>query len=273
MPEGVDAFQGNASLLHQLAAAATALGDAQAQVAGAEALLASSQAAAAQAQLTIDEAAAEAAAAEQQLVLKRPAAIARAQGMLPVLEPMVAAAEAALPYVTDGLGTTLRALVTLVERNSAARDLAPVVKAVCLQHGRCLRVLQRLHGIGAACVAGMSSVVAGMQQWQLQQEGDVEQQAAEALLVSVSPARDAQLLQLLLTSLQPALSGVREELSELGQVSVSGCFGNTQSRSPVICTVAAVRSCVSAAQLCFHLARSRHRHAAGRTCLISGYSF
>lgn len=221
MPEGVDAFQGNTSLLQQLSAAATALDQAQARVAAAEALLASSQAAAAQAQLTIEEAAAEAAAAEQQLVLKTPAALARAQGMVPLLEPMVAAAESALPYVTDGLGTALRALVTLVERNSAARDLAPVVKTVYLQHGRCLRVLQRLHDVGARAVAGLSSVLQGMRQWQQEQGLPVDQQeGVQAVLASSNPVRDAHLLQQLLSSLQPALAGVKEELGELGQVGV-----------------------------------------------------
>jgi hypothetical protein len=222
MPEGVDAFQGNSALLQQLSAAATGLHQAQAQVAAADALLTSSQVAALQAQGTVEEAAAEAAAAEQQLVLKTPAALVRAQGMVPVLEPMVAAAESALPYVTDGLGTTLRALVTLVERNSAARDLAPVVKAVSLQHARCLRVLQRLHDIGAAAVTGLSGTVQAMQRWQ-QEQGlppvQQEQQAgAQAVLAPSSPARDAHLLQLLLANLQPALAGVREELGELGQV-------------------------------------------------------
>lgn len=226
MPEGVDAFQGNSALLQQLSGAATGLQRAQAQVAAAEALLASSQAAALQAQVTVEEAAAEAAAAEQQLALKTPAALVRAQGMVPVLEPMVAAAESALPYVTDGLGTTLRALVTLVERNSAARDLAPVVKAVCLQHARCLRVLQRLHDIGAAAVAGLSGTVQTMQRWQ-QEQGlppvQLEQQAgAQALLAPSSAARDVHLLQVLLANLQPALTGVREELGELGQVG-GGC--------------------------------------------------
>lgn len=219
MPDGVDAFQGNSSLLQQLAAAATALDQAQAQVGAAEALLAASQTAAAQAQLTMEEAAAEAAAAEQQLVLKTPAALSRAQGLLPVLQPMVAAAESALPYVTDGLGTTLRALVTLVERNSAARDLAPVVNSVCLQHGRCLRVLQRLHDVGAAAAAGLSGVVQSMQLWQQEQGLPAEaQDSAEAVLAPSSPARDGHGLQLLLSGLQPALTGVREELGELGQV-------------------------------------------------------
>lgn len=222
MPDGVDAFQGNASLLQQLAAAATALDESQGQVAAAEALLASSQSAAAQAQLTIEDASAEAGAAEQQLALKTPAAIARAQGMVPVLQPMVAAAEAALPYVTDGLGTTLRALVTLVERNSAARDLAPVVKAVCLQHSRCLRVLQRLHDIGAAALAGLSSVLQGMQQWHQQQHGlpQHQQPPLEAVLVSTDPVHDTHLMQLLLAQLQPALTGVRDELGELGQAHI-----------------------------------------------------
>lgn len=238
MPEGVDAFQGNTSLLQQLAAAATALADAQAQVSAAEALLASSQTAAAQAQLTIEEATADAAAAEQQLALKTPAALARAQGMLPVLEPMVAAAEAALPFVTDGLGTTLRALVTLVERNSAARDLAPVVKAVCLQHTRCLKVLQRLHDIGAGCITGLSNVLQALQDWQQQQQQAMQeqQQAAALLLSSVDPVRDAHLLQLLLTNLQPALAGVKEELSELGQVCAVrwGCCGYLTLCQPVL---------------------------------------
>jgi hypothetical protein len=167
----------------------------------------------------MEEAAAEAAAAEQQLVLKTPAALSRAQGLLPVLQPMIAAAESALPYVTDGLGTTLRALVTLVERNSAARDLAPVVKAVCLQHGRCLRVLQRLHDIGAASAAGLSGAVQSMRQWQQEQGLPAEvQDSAEAVLTPSSPARDAHLLQLLLSGMQPALAGVRDELGELGQV-------------------------------------------------------
>lgn len=223
MPEGVDAFQGNSALLQQLSAAATGLHQAQAHVAAAEALLASSQAAALQAQVSVEEAAAEAAAAEQQLALKTPAALVRAQGMVPVLEQMVAAAESGLPYVTDGLGTTLRALVTLVERNSAARDLAPVVKAVCLQHARCLRVLQRLHDIGAAAVAGLSGTVQAMQRWQ-QEQGlpPVQQAGAQAILAHSSPARDAQLLQVLLANLQPALAGVREELGELGQVGGGG---------------------------------------------------
>jgi hypothetical protein len=219
MPDGVDAFQGNSSLLQQIAAAATALDQAQAQVTAAEALLAASQTAAAQAQLTMEEAAAEAAAAEQQLVLKVPAALSRAQGLLPVLQPMIAAAESALPYVTNELGTTLRALVTLVERNSAARDLAPVVKAVCLQHGRCLRVLQRLHDIGAAAATGLSGAVQNMRVWQQEQGLPAEvEDSAEAVLAPSSPARDAHLLQLLLSGLQPALAGVREELGELGQV-------------------------------------------------------
>jgi hypothetical protein len=221
MPDGVDAFQGNASLLQQMVAAATALSQSQADVAAAEALLAASQAAAAQAQVTIEESMAEAAAVEQQLVSKMPAALVRAQGMAPMLQPMVAAAEAALPFVTDSLGSTLRALVTLVERNSAARDLAPVVKAVCLQNGRCLRVLQRLHDIGAAAVTGLSSVVHDMQLWQQQQQGLPQelQEAAAAVLTPSSPAHDAQALQLLLAHMQPALAGVREELGELGQVS------------------------------------------------------
>jgi hypothetical protein len=223
IPEGVDAFQGNGALLQQLSTAATALDQAQAQVAAAEMLLASSQAAAAQAQLTIEEATAEAAATEQQLTQKTPAAIARAQGMLPVLDPMVTAAESALPYVTDGLATTLRALVTLVERNSAARDLAPVVKAVCLQHGRCLHVLQRLHAIGAAAAVGLKQVLQGMWQWQQQQQGlPVQQESAYAVLVATNLVQDAQLMQLLLAELQPALAGVKEELGELGQVGPEG---------------------------------------------------
>jgi hypothetical protein len=132
---------------------------------------------------------------------------------------MVAAAETALPYVTDGLGTTLRALVTLVERNSAARDLAPVVKTVSLQHARCLKVLQRLHDIGAAAAAGLSGAVQGIQAWQQQQGVQLEQQGVGMVLAGgINPARDAYLLQLLLTGLQPALAGVREELGELGQV-------------------------------------------------------
>lgn len=228
IPEGVDAFQGNSSVLQQLSTTATSLDHAQAQAISAEALLASSQAAAAQAQAAIEEAVSEAAAAEQQLALKTPAALARAQGMVPVLEPMVAAAEIALPYVTDGLGTTLRALVTLVERNSAARDLAPVVRAVSMQHARCLKVLQRLHDIGAAAAAGLSGAVQGMQAWQQQHQGmQFEQQGVGMVLAGgVNPARDAHLLQLLLTGLQPALAGVKEELGELGQVSlVTMCCG------------------------------------------------
>jgi hypothetical protein len=223
MPDGVDAFQGNASLLQQMVAAATALNQSQADVAAAEALLASSQAAAAQAQVTIEESVTEAAAIEQQLVSKTPAALVRAQGMTPMLQPMVAAAEAALPFVTDSLGSTLRALVTLVERNSAARDLAPVVKAVCLQHGRCLRVLQRLHDIGAAAVTGLSSVMQSMQLWRQQHGMPQEpQETAAAVLAPSGPAHDAQALQLLLAHMQPALAGVREELGELGQVGGNG---------------------------------------------------
>eukprot|EP00775_Hariotina_reticulata_P008457 gene8457-8641_t len=110
---GVDAFQGNASLLSQLKDTAAALADAHVQVATAEALLLSSQAAAQQAELLMDESAAEAAAAEQEMVLKTPAALARASAMQPVIAPMLQAAESVLPIVNQGLGSTLKVLAGL----------------------------------------------------------------------------------------------------------------------------------------------------------------
>ncbi|KAF6253546.1 hypothetical protein COO60DRAFT_1463162 [Scenedesmus sp. NREL 46B-D3] len=90
-----------------------------------------------QAEAAADEAAQEEAAAEHQLALKTPAALARAQALTSVLRPMVESAESALGLVTGGTGSTLRALQTLVEKNSAARDLAPVAAETLAQHARC----------------------------------------------------------------------------------------------------------------------------------------
>jgi hypothetical protein len=224
MPDGVDAFQGNAALMQQLTAAARALTEAQARGADAELLLVASRGAAAQAQATLAEAGEQVAAAQQQLAIKAPAAVARARGMLPVLAPMVAAAQAALPFVTDGLAAALRALTALVERNSAASDLGPLVRRVSLQHGRCVHVLQRLHDIGAAAAAGLAQVTAALQQ---QHQQPHQQQAGALLLAAASGSGGAtaaggaiDVLQLLLTHMQPALAGVREELADLGQAHV-----------------------------------------------------
>ncbi|KAF6252070.1 hypothetical protein COO60DRAFT_1628668 [Scenedesmus sp. NREL 46B-D3] len=212
MPDGVDAFQGNASLLQQLHSTAAALSAAETEAAAAEALLASSQAAGQQAEAAADEAAQEEAAAEHQLALKTPAALARAQALTSVLCPMVESAESALGLVTGGTGSTLRALQTLVEKNSAARDLAPVAAETLAQHARCVAVLQRLHGIGAAAAAGLQeALLLNQQQQQVQpaeqlQGGEQQQQR--------------RLLELLLQHMSPALQGVKDELHELGQAHV-----------------------------------------------------
>jgi hypothetical protein len=218
MPDGVDAFQGNASLLLQLRSTAAALAAAQGEAAAAEALLASSQAAGQQAEAAADEAAQEEAAAEQQLGLKTPAALARAQALPSVLGPMVEAAESALALVTGGTGSTLRALQTLVERNSAARDLAPISSETLAQHGRCVAVLQRLHGIGAAAAAGLQEALLLNQQQQ--QLADAAQQQG----VEQQQQQQRRLLGLLLQHMSPALQGVKDELRELGQVRLTPLF-------------------------------------------------
>jgi hypothetical protein len=123
---------------------------------------------------------------------------------------MVEAAESALALVTGGTSSTLRALQTLVERNSAARDLAPITSETLAQHARCVAVLQRLHGIGAAAAAGLQEALLLNQQQQQdgQQEHGAEQQQQQ----------QRRLLELLLQHMSPALQGVKEELHELGQV-------------------------------------------------------
>jgi hypothetical protein len=211
MPDGVDAFQGNVSLLLQLRSTAAAVAAAEADAAAADALLASSQAAGQAAEAAAEEAAQEEAAAEQQLAVKTPAALARAQALTSVLGPMVEAAEAALTLVTGGTGSTLRALQTLVEKNSAARDLAPITSETLAQHQRCVAVLQRLHGIGAAAAAGLQEALLlnQQQQQEVQQEQGGEQQQQQR-----------RLLELLLQHMSPALQGVKNELHELGQVSI-----------------------------------------------------
>lgn len=202
-PVGVDAFQGNASLLAQLQAAIKELLDAEAAAEAAKHLLTSSLAAAQQAEVTLDEAAAEEAAVDQELVLRTPAAVSRAQGLSGVLNPMVEAADSALGLVTEGLGSMFRALSTLVEKNAAARDLSPIVTETMAQHSRCIAALTRLRDIGAAAAAGLQEALLLQQQQQV--TGDVQRD-------------QQQFLQLLLVHMQPALQGVQEELHELGQV-------------------------------------------------------
>eukprot|EP00879_Flechtneria_rotunda_P006639 GHRR01006978.1.p1 GENE.GHRR01006978.1~~GHRR01006978.1.p1 ORF type:complete len:1878 (+),score=874.03 GHRR01006978.1:131-5635(+) len=194
--DGVDAFQGNAALLQQLQTVAAAFDRAQAQASTAEAALLASQAAAQQAQVDLDESLQEAAAIQQEIAVRTPAALARAQALRPVLNPMVVAAESALPLVTEDLGSTLKALSALVERNAAVSDLAPIAKETTVQHARCVAVLQRLHDVGAAVAAGLN----------------------EALQQHQQPQQQAVLLDLLLENMQPALQGLKEELKELGQV-------------------------------------------------------
>ncbi|WIA38028.1 hypothetical protein OEZ86_001399 [Tetradesmus obliquus] len=215
MPDGVDAFQGNASLLLQLRSTAAAVAAAEGEAAAAEALLASSQAAGQQAETAADEAAQEEAAAEQQLALKTPAALARAQALTNVLGHMVDSAESALALVKGGTGSTLHALQTLVERNSAARDLAPITSETLAQHGRCVAVLQRLRGIGAAAAAGLQEALLLNQQQQQQQQGVQQEQGGEQ-----QQQQQRRLLELLLQHMSPALQGVKDELQELGQAHI-----------------------------------------------------
>lgn len=201
-PAGVDAFQGNAALLANLQTAIIAVTDAEAAATAAEMLLASSQTTAQQAELTIEEAATEEAVAEQELVLRTPAALARAQGLPSVLNPMVQAADSALNLVSDNLTSMFRALSTLVERNSAARDLTPIVAETAAHLSRCVAVLTRLRDVAAAAAGGLQDVL--QQQQQRLTGGEQHDQQL--------------LLQLLLTQMQPAVQGVQDELRELGQV-------------------------------------------------------
>lgn len=203
VPAGVDAFQGNTSLLAQLQDTISAAIYAEAAVAEASALLTSSQAAALQAETAIDEAAAEQAAAEHERALRTPAALARAHALTPVLQPMVQAAESVLALVTGGLGGMFKALASLVERNAAARDLSPLVAETFGQYNRCVAVVTRLRDIGAAAAGGLQEALQHQQQE----------------VVSDAQQEQGLLLQLLLTHMQPAVQGVQLELHELGQVS------------------------------------------------------
>ncbi|WIA17719.1 hypothetical protein OEZ85_009236 [Tetradesmus obliquus] len=264
MPDGVDAFQGNASLLLQLRSTAAAVAAAEGEAAAAEALLASSQAAGQQAETAADEAAQEEAAAEQQLALKTPAALARAQALTNVLGPMVDSAESALALVKGGTGSTLHALQTLVERNSAARDLAPITSDTLAQHGRCVVVLQRLRGIGAAAAAGLQeALLLNQQQQQHEAQGGEQQQQQQ---------QQRRLLELLLQHMSPALQGVKDELQELGQAHIllTQLTHQLDSLAAAAETVAAAITADHAVQLA--AGSGKHGAAAAAAAAASGSS-